>query len=54
MSMPVPQGEVLKISQEVTHTQASARSFARVRGADSFLGCSDAVVEKANVCNVVE
>lgn len=54
MSMPAPQGEVLKISQQVTHTQASARGFARVRRTDSFLGCSDAVIKKANVWNVVE
>lgn len=47
MSMPVPQGEVLKISQQVTHTQASARGFAGVGRADPFLGCSDAVIKQS-------
>lgn len=54
MSMSVPHGEVLKISQEVTHAQASARRFARVRRTDSFFGCSDAVIKKKNMWKVAE
>lgn len=54
MSFSIPYGEVLKVSQEVTHTEASAGCFAGVRRSDSLLGCSDAVMINANVCHVVE
>lgn len=54
MSSSIPHGEVLKVSQEVTHTEASARCFAGVGRSDSLLGCSDAVIINANVCHVVE
>lgn len=54
MSFSIPYGEILKVSQEVTHTEAGARCFAGVRRSDSLLGCSDAVIRNANVCPVVE
>lgn len=54
MSSSIPYGEVLKVSQKVTHTEASARCFAGVRRSNSLLGCSDAVIENANVCHAVE
>lgn len=41
----LPCREILKVSQEVTHTEASARCFAGVCRSDAFLGCSDAAKE---------
>lgn len=41
----LPCGEILKVSQEVTHAEASARCFAGVRRSDALLGRSDAAKE---------
>ena len=38
--------EVLKVTKEVTHTEASARCFAGVRRSDALLGCSNAFIMK--------
>lgn len=54
MSSSIPDGEVLEVSQEVAHTEASARCFAGVGRSDSLLGGSDAVSVNANACHVVE
>lgn len=44
--IPVPHGEVLKVTQQVTHTQASARCFAGVCRSNALLGCSNAFIMK--------
>lgn len=39
---PRPHREVLKVPQQVTHTEAGAGSFAGVCGSNAFPGCSNA------------
>lgn len=41
----VPHGEVLKVRQEVTHTEAGARRFAGVCRSDALLGGSNAAAQ---------
>lgn len=45
----LPSREVFKVSQEVTHTQTSARCFAGVCRTNALLRCSNAVMQKRSM-----